>query len=79
MRLTRRGGSLRGSLGPPKTCGPLMIWRRPEMPEQHHPTPEERDERVNLPLDPEAAIGALLQVDPESEPVDETSAQRGRD
>lgn len=40
------------------------------MPEKYHPTPEERDERVSLPLPPEVAIPALLQVDPESEPVE---------
>ena len=39
------------------------------MPEKHHPTPEERDERMSLPLPPEVAIPALLQVDPESDPV----------
>jgi hypothetical protein len=30
------------------------------MPRQHNPTPEERDERVKLPLDPEMAIEAIL-------------------
>lgn len=39
------------------------------MPEKHHPTPEERDERVSLPVEPETAISALLRVDPESEPM----------
>lgn len=34
-----------------------------------HPTPEERDERVALPLDPETALRALLRVDPEDEPA----------
>jgi len=37
--------------------------------EQPHPTPEQRDERVSLPLDQEAALRALLKVDPGSEPV----------
>lgn len=32
------------------------------------PTPEERDERLTLPLDPEEALRALLAVDPDSEP-----------
>ena len=32
-----------------------------------HPKPEERDERVTLPLDPEEAIKALLAVDPDDE------------
>ncbi len=31
-----------------------------------HPTPEQRDERVALPLDPETALRALLCVDPEA-------------
>lgn len=35
------------------------------------PTPEERDEPVKLPLDPEEALRALLAVDPESEPEEE--------
>lgn len=30
------------------------------MPPKHNPTPEERDERVKLPLDPETAIEAIL-------------------
>jgi hypothetical protein len=34
--------------------------------EKHHPTPEERDERVKLPLDPEAAIEAILATGPHS-------------
>jgi hypothetical protein len=32
-----------------------------------HPTPEERDEKVALPLDPETALRALLQVKPEED------------
>ncbi len=35
-----------------------------------HPTPEERDERVPLPLDPETALRALLRVDPDAPPAD---------
>jgi len=34
-----------------------------------HPTPEQRDERVALPLDQETALRALLKVDPNSEPL----------
>jgi hypothetical protein len=30
------------------------------VPPKHNPTPEERDERVKLPLDPEMAIEAIL-------------------
>ncbi len=37
------------------------------MPRQHHPTPEERDERVKLPLPPELAIEAILATGPHSE------------
>ena len=37
---------------------------------KHHPTPEERDERVSVPLPPEQAIEAFLAVDPSSEPQD---------
>lgn len=36
-----------------------------------HPTPEERDEKVSLPLDPEIALRALLQAKPEDERQDE--------
>jgi hypothetical protein len=34
------------------------------VPEKHHPTPEERDERLKLPLDPEKAIEAILATGP---------------
>ncbi len=34
------------------------------MPEKHHPTPEERDERVSVPLAPEEFIGAVLATGP---------------
>lgn len=30
------------------------------VPEKYHPSPEERDERVSLPLPPEVAIPAIL-------------------
>jgi hypothetical protein len=34
------------------------------------PSPDKRDDsRVQIPLDPETALRALLKVDPESEPV----------
>ncbi len=39
--------------------------------EQPHPTPEQRNERVSLPLDQETALRALLKVDPASIPVDQ--------
>ncbi len=34
------------------------------------PTPEERDQRLVLPLDPETALRALLRVDPDAPPKD---------
>jgi len=37
---------------------------------QPHPTPEQRDERVSLPLDQETALRALLKVDPNAAPVE---------
>jgi hypothetical protein len=33
----------------------------------------DRDEPVNIPLEADEALRALLKVDPESEPVDETA------
>lgn len=33
------------------------------------PSPEERDDRVSLPLDPETVLRALLRVDPAAPPV----------
>ena len=35
---------------------------------KHHPTQEERDERVSVPLPPEQAIAAFLAVDPSTDP-----------
>ena len=43
---------------------------------RHIPTPEERDERIVLPLDPETALRALLAVKPE---VDDVGKGDGRD
>ncbi len=37
------------------------------VPEKHHPTPEERDERVSLPLPPEQAIEAILATGPHTD------------
>ena len=37
---------------------------------QHHPTPEERDERVKIDLPPEEAIKALLETGPHSDEDD---------
>jgi hypothetical protein len=35
-----------------------------------HPIPEERDERVEMPLDPETALRAMLRVKPDDPPAD---------
>jgi hypothetical protein len=45
-----------------------------------HPTPEQRDERVSLPLDEETALRALLKVDPNAEPItqDDVRVRRAR-
>ena len=42
----------------------------------HNPTPKERDERVSIHTDltPEEALALLLQVDPESEPIEENES-----
>jgi hypothetical protein len=45
------------------------------VPEKHHPTPEERDERVSLPLPPEVAIPAILATGPH--PDDESESEDG--
>ncbi|HEV2071509.1 MAG TPA: hypothetical protein VGR26_17105 [Acidimicrobiales bacterium] len=37
------------------------------MPTKHNPTPEERDDRVSLPLDPLTAVEAILATGPHSE------------
>lgn len=41
-----------------------------EAPKPHHPTPDERDERVKMPLPFEEALRGLLAVDPKSEPAE---------
>ncbi|HEX2042477.1 MAG TPA: hypothetical protein VHF24_07555 [Acidimicrobiales bacterium] len=41
------------------------------VPEKHHPTPEERDERVALPLPPEVAIPAILATGPHRDEDDD--------
>lgn len=38
---------------------------------KHSPTPEERDERVTLPLPPEVAVEAILATGPHPEEEDE--------
>ena len=39
--------------------------------------PSDPEDRVAIPLDPEEALRALLQVDPDSEPVEPDAARRG--
>ena len=34
---------------------------------KHHPTPEERDERVSVPLEPEEFIEGVLAIDPDED------------
>lgn len=46
---------------------------------KHHPTPEERDERVIVPVPAEVAVPAFLAVDPASEPVEALEADAGAD
>lgn len=46
---------------------------------KHHPTPEERDERVIVPLPPEEAIASFLAVDPSSVPDEGTEERTGAD
>ncbi len=41
------------------------------------PRPEDRDERVVLPLDPEMALRALLRVDPDAPPVESAQGDEG--
>lgn len=38
---------------------------------QHHPSPEERDERVQLDLEPDEAIRLILETGPHSETEEE--------
>jgi hypothetical protein len=37
---------------------------------KHHPTPEERDERVIVPIPAEIAVPAFLAVDPATAPME---------
>lgn len=46
---------------------------------KHFPTPEERDERVIVPVPAEVAIPAFLAVDPSSEPVEAIEADTDAD
>jgi hypothetical protein len=40
------------------------------MPDEKQPTPEQRDEKVKIDLDPETALKGFLKVDPEGEMVE---------
>ena len=57
---------------------PIAPLSSEPMPEKH-PTWEEierdRDEPVNLPLDPESALRGLLAVDPDAEPTERTDSE----
>ena len=46
---------------------------------KHHPTPEERDEPVIVPIPAEVAVPAFLAVDPASEPVEAIEADTDAD
>ncbi len=48
------------------------------MPKQRHPTPEERDERVSLPLPPEQAIEAILATGPHPDDEDDEAHNKNR-
>lgn len=54
FRLSRSGGALR-AWG--RTMGGMVT--------KHHPTPEERDQRVSVPLEAEEFIEGVLAVDPD--------------
>lgn len=60
------------------TVAGLRCLTRPSVnvvPTKHrNPTPDERDDRVAIPLDAEVALRGLLAVDPESDPVDDEDA-----
>jgi hypothetical protein len=45
---------------------------------KHHPTPEERDERVTLPLPPEVAIPAILATGPHPDEDEDDQETGGR-
>jgi hypothetical protein len=49
------------------------------MPEGKQPTPEERDEPVAIPLDPEEALRGLLNVDPDAPVVQDESEKKQGD
>ncbi len=53
---------------------PRAIRRYGERMAPKHPTPEERDERFTLPLDPEEALRGLLAVKPDEPDDDEDQA-----
>ncbi len=42
---------------------------------KHHPTPEERDERVSVPLPADVAVEAFLAVDPSTGPDEYSDSQ----
>lgn len=50
-----------------------------DVPEKHHPTPEERDERVSVPLPPEEFIGAVLATGPHLDEDDDEERPLGQE
>jgi hypothetical protein len=58
-------------LGAPPGVGWRVMPKRreppkPERPHARYPTPEERDERVSIPLEFDQAVKGLLAVDPDA-------------
>ncbi len=76
------GAWARSAGEPPKALAAAvsLISQRSRMSGKPNP---DKDERVNIPLDPETALRALLAVDPDDEPADgdqdgEADQARGR-
>jgi hypothetical protein len=67
LRETSRKTSFQGVSRLASGALPPHEGYRGDMPGKPNP---ERDERVRLPLDPEAALRALLAVDPDDEPAE---------
>jgi len=53
-----------------------MAEKRPK-PKPKHPTPEQLDERLVIPLDTKTTIESILKVDPESEPAEKPGENEG--
>jgi hypothetical protein len=48
---------------------------KPERPKARYPTPEEREERVAIPLEFDHAVKGLLAVDPDDRPSGENQSE----